>query len=143
MQTISDRIKLIRLTTDGKKLTQEEFGKRLGLSRGVVTNLEDSENRLPNGISESTLRLICATFNVNYPWLTTGEGEMYRSLQPEERFNAFVEKHTPDESPFFKSLAVMAAKRWTDAQWEMFRDFVERLKANPEGEPEDGEQYDS
>ena len=139
MQTISDRIKLVRLNAEGKKLTQEEFGKRLGISRGAVTNLEDAENRLPNGISESTILLICRTFNVQSEWLRTGEGDMFRYPQPEERFKAFVEEHTPDESPYFKSLAVMAAKCWTDEQWEMFRDFVESLKAHPEGDASDDE----
>ena len=136
MQTISDRIKLVRLNAEKKKLTQEEFGKRLGLSRAAVTNLEDAENRLPNGISESTILLISKTFNVQSDWLRTGKGEMLRYPQPEERFEAFVEEHTPDESPYFKSLAVMAAKCWTDEQWEMFRNFVEELKAHPEGEAE-------
>ena len=137
--SISQRIKRIRETVSKKKLTREEFGKRLGISKDAVYNLEDAENRLPSGIPESTLRLICATFNVNYIWLTTGEGEMFRTPQPEERFRVFVEEHTPDESPYFKSLAVMAAKCWTDEQWAMFRDFVEKLKANPDGEPESEE----
>lgn len=136
MQTISDRIKLVRLTAESKKLTQEEFGKRLGLSRAAVTNLEDAENRLPNGIPESTILLISRTFNIHSEWLRTGEGDMIMATEPDERFKEFVEKHTPDESPYFKSLAMMAAKCWTDEQWETFRDFVESLKQHPNGDPE-------
>ena len=134
--TISERIKQIRLTQPGGKMSRESFAQKLGMTSSMVQNIEEAETRLKGGISESTLKLICATFNINYLWLTTGEGEMYRALQPQERFEAFVEEHTPDESPYFKSLAVMAAKCWTDEQWEMFRNFVEELKAHPEGEAE-------
>ena len=134
--TISERIKYIRLNQPGGKLSREAFAQKLGMTSAMVQNIEEAETRLKGGISESTLKLICATFNVNPLWLSTGEGEIYRSLQPEERFKAFVEEHTPDESPYFKSLAVMAAKCWTDEQWAMFRDFVEDLKAHPDREAE-------
>ena len=134
--TISERIKQIRMNQPGGKMSREAFAQKLGMTSAMVQNIEEAETRLKGGISESTLKLICATFNINPLWLSTGEGEMYRELQPEERFKAFVEEHAPDESPYFKSLAVMAAKCWTDEQWEMFRNFVEDLKRHPDGEPE-------
>lgn len=138
--SISERIRLIRESQPSGKLSRREFAERLGVSPGVIQNAEEAELRLKDGkIAESLLRNICSTYHVNYIWLTTGEGEMFRTPQPEERFRAFVEEHTPDESPYFKSLAVMAAKCWTDEQWALFRDFVEKLKANPDGEPESEE----
>ena len=135
--TISERIKQIRMTQPGGKMSREAFAQKLGMTSAMVQNIEEAETRLKGGISESTLKLICTTFNINPLWLSTGEGEMYRELQPEERFKAFVEEHTPDESPYFKSLAVMAAKCWSDEQWEKFRDFVEDLKKHPEGDRDD------
>lgn len=123
MQTISDRIKIIRLTADGRKLTQEEFGKRLGLSRGVVTNLEDAENRLPNGISDSTLRLIAATFRVNYQWLTEGKEPMFLDMDAD----SLVDRYAPNESPYFRA-CVRGAMKLSDADWIKFRDFVENMR---------------
>lgn len=123
METVSERIKKIRLTSTGGKLTQEEFGKRLGLSRSVITNLEDAENRLPNGISDSTLRLICATFHVNYQWLTEGKEPMYVGTDPDSP----VDKYAPDESEYFKA-AVRGMMNLSDASWEKLRDFVEELR---------------
>lgn len=70
--TIGTRIRRIRKNCDGK-MTQKEFGERLGVSMAVVTSYELDRVIPP----EPTIRLICSTFGVDYDWLKFGEGEMY------------------------------------------------------------------
>lgn len=69
--SFGQRIKTIR-TSQKPKLTQTEFGQRLGVSKDVVANLE--YDRVDP--AESMIRLICQTYNINYTWLKTGEGDM-------------------------------------------------------------------
>lgn len=123
MQTISDRIKLIRQTATGQKLTQEEFGKSLGVSRGVVTNWEDAENRLPNGVPESVLKLICSTYHVNLNWLKDGVGEMMLQFTTDD----LVEKYMAGESELTKSIMKAFAKL-PDEEWHKLRDLIEKIK---------------
>ena len=67
---MKDRIKRIR--TDAG-MTQEEFGKAIGATRGMVTTYE--KGTVP---TQSTRLLICSRFNVNESWLETGEGVPYK-----------------------------------------------------------------
>ena len=55
-------------------LSQDEFGRRLGVTRGAVTNIE------LNKVEPKPLfiDLICREFKVNENWLRTGEGEMFK-----------------------------------------------------------------
>lgn len=73
---MSNRIKSIRETL---KLSQREFGEKLGVSRDVISNIEYGRV-LPK---ELLLRHICQLYNVNEHWLKTGEGEMFDE-NPEE-----------------------------------------------------------
>ncbi len=68
---LSGRIKAIR---EALKLSQREFGEKLGVSRDVISNIE--YNRAPP--KELLLRHICELYHVNQQWLETGEGEMFR-----------------------------------------------------------------
>ena len=73
---MKDRIKKIR--TDAG-LTQEEFGKSIGATRGMVTTYE--RGTIP---TQSTRLLICQKYNVNPDWLERGEGKPYKEgLIPE------------------------------------------------------------
>jgi transcriptional regulator with XRE-family HTH domain len=54
-------------------LSQGEFARRLGIKQGVISNIEIGSN----GPSESTIKLICLTFNINEIWFRTGEGKMF------------------------------------------------------------------
>ena len=67
---MKERIKKIRLDA---RLTQEDFGKAIGASRGMVTTYE--KGTMP---TLSTRLLICEKFNVSENWLETGEGDPYR-----------------------------------------------------------------
>ena len=73
------RIKKIRQSF---KLTQEEFGSRLGVSRDVINNLERGRVSLKDHI----IKLICVEFNVNEEWLRTGEGEMFKAVSKEDEY---------------------------------------------------------
>ena len=67
---INERILEVRKSL---KLSQTEFGKRIGVSRGVMNNIDLS-------IVEAKPLLIdqiVKTYNVNRVWLETGEGEMF------------------------------------------------------------------
>ena len=73
---MKDRIKQIR-TQAG--MTQEEFGKAIGSTRGMVTTYE--RGTIP---TTATRMLICERFNINPTWLETGEGKPYKEgLIPE------------------------------------------------------------
>ncbi len=67
---VGQRIKQIRIN---QKLSQTEFGERLGVSRDVINNLEHTRVKTN---PEAIYRLICKTYNVNYSWLAEGIGEM-------------------------------------------------------------------
>ena len=66
---MKDRVKAVR---KGVKLTQEEFGKHIGLTRRGYQSIENGDSN----ITEGTLRLICSEFHINRHWLETGEGDM-------------------------------------------------------------------
>lgn len=70
---VYERIKYLR--KHHLKLTQDQFGEKLGVSRAVIRNIELNLLARPEQ-KEPLLRLICKTFNISYRWLTTGEGEM-------------------------------------------------------------------
>jgi transcriptional regulator with XRE-family HTH domain len=53
-------------------LTQEEFGKRIGMSDVAISYMESGRTAL----SKQNTRLICLTFGVREEWLETGEGNM-------------------------------------------------------------------
>lgn len=56
------------------KLTQDEFAKRLGMSRSFINQVAVGKRE----VSDRTISDICREFNVNETWLREGEGEMYR-----------------------------------------------------------------
>ena len=80
---MNERIKMIR---EYYKLTQDEFGKRIGSARNTIANYE-SGNRSP---SNSVVLSICREFNVNEEWLRDGSGEMFRA----EEENSIVARAT-------------------------------------------------
>ena len=70
---MQNRIKALRKS---QKLTQTEFGARIGIKGTTVTGYE-SGNRTP---SDAMILSICREFNVSELWLRTGEGEMFMPL---------------------------------------------------------------
>lgn len=53
-------------------LTMEEFGKRLGVTRSAISNIESGRR----GITEQMIVAACREFNASDTWIRNGEGEM-------------------------------------------------------------------
>ncbi len=123
---MNERIKKLRQALG---LSQDEFGRRLGVTRGAVTNIE------LNKVEPKPLfvDLICREFNVSETWLRTGEGEMFQPKSRNEELFEFAAKVAEGDPGSIRSqlLAVMA--RLTDQQWEVLaqvaREFVEETKS--------------
>lgn len=74
MLEVFERIRILR--KQHLKMSQEQFGEALGVSRTVIKNIELDNLARPEQ-KEPLYRLICETFKVNYKWLISGEGEMF------------------------------------------------------------------
>ena len=80
---MNTRIKKIR---NHNRMSQEEFGNRLGITKASISRIESGINNP----SEQTLMLICKEFGVNEVWLRTGEGgddNMFAKISEDDRFS--------------------------------------------------------
>ncbi|WP_251353891.1 helix-turn-helix domain-containing protein [Hominisplanchenecus murintestinalis] len=82
---MKDRIKQIR---KHHKLTQVEFGERIGVKGNTVTGYETGLRNPTDAIILS----ICREFGVNEEWLRTGRGEPTIEASREERFSINIGK---------------------------------------------------
>ena len=74
---IYERVKILRKQLG---LSQELFGRKLGVTRGVIKNIE--LNIVPP--KDAFIELACKIYNANREWLENGCGDMFNlSAQPE------------------------------------------------------------
>ncbi len=114
--SIHSRIREIR---DIYKLTQEEFGSRLGYGRAHVSMLEGGD-RQP---TERAISDICGVYGVNRSWLVDGEGEMLGGPQAliESVVRLLNVAGDEDRTLVTNYLQMPSAKR------EAFREFLSEL----------------
>ena len=70
---MNERLRYLRKFLE---LSQEDFATKLGITGGGISKLEKGERNF----TEQMIRSICREFNVDYIWLTTGEGEMFTNI---------------------------------------------------------------
>ena len=97
--TQGERIKEIRKTLG---LTLEKFGEKLGVTKTAISRIEKGER----GLTEQMTKSICREFNVDYIWLTTGEGKMF--VENDDEFRKKIDRIMASEDDtrkiLFKSL---------------------------------------
>jgi len=123
MQT---RIRAVRKTN---RLTQPEFGAKIGASKDAVANLEYGRV----APSELAILAICRTFHVDYDWLKYGTGEMYAD-DNDAVFAALDDLMTGDEHSETQSL-IKALVELTDDELSLVDKIIVKMKkelgANP------------
>lgn len=68
--TLGERIRKVRRNLD---LTQQDFGKRIGIKSNSVSLIESGSRNA----SDQVILAICREFKVNEEWLRTGDGEIF------------------------------------------------------------------
>lgn len=75
-----NRIKIVRETL---KLSQREFGERIGVSRDVISNIENGRVE-PKDLF---IHHLCQFYKINETWLRTGKGQMFEAQAPIKNSN--------------------------------------------------------
>lgn len=94
---MNNRIKVLRKAL---KLSQDEFGRRLGVTRGAVTNIELNKTE-PKPLF---IRHICEVFDANEDWILTGQGEMFAQMGKDEEFDRICTEIQLSDDEFVKNL---------------------------------------
>lgn len=127
---MNERIKELRKVLG---LSQDEFGRRLGLTRGAITNIELNKTE-PKPL---LIDLICREFNVNETWLRTGEGEMFVPITRDEEIEEFVGRLLHDESDSFRKRLISVLAKLTEEEWKILEEKAKWL-VKCDGEEKEG-----
>lgn len=93
--TQGERIREVRKALG---LTLEKFGEKIGMKKNSVSQLENEKN----SVTEQVDKAICREYNVDYMWLTTGDGEMF--IDTDDDFIERIDRIMAGEDEARKSL---------------------------------------
>lgn len=97
--TQGERIRELRKTL---KMTMEQFGEKIGVTKSTISNIENGNRNA----TEHMVKSICREFNVDYIWLTSGEGEMFVESDDDffERIDRIMAGENETRKNMFKAL---------------------------------------
>lgn len=93
--TQGERVKEIRKSLG---LTLEKFGERLGVGKTAISNIEKGNRNLTEQMTIS----ICREYNVDYAWLTQGDGKMF--VDTDDDIMETIDRIMLGENEFHKNL---------------------------------------
>ena len=91
---MNERLNLLRKEL---QLSQEEFGKRLGVGKSAISYLESGRSSL----TDQMIKLICKEFSINEDWIRTGKGEMRNIIEEDETARLVGEMLFDIDNPFY------------------------------------------
>lgn len=117
--TLQERFRELRKALG---LSQDDFGRKLGVTRGVITNIE--LGKVPP--KDLFVSLVCDTFGVNRTWIETGEGEMFNDLGPDAAFERLCTEIAASDDELLKR-AMRAYWDLSDDRKKMVWDFIDQI----------------
>lgn len=115
----------------GRKITQQEFADRLGLSQNFIWQIEKGE-RDP---SERTIADICREFGVDRIWLETGVGDPFKPVDRNEQIAAVLSRAIAGNDTARDRL-IRAFSQLPDEMFDHAEKILEEIVANLQKEKE-------
>lgn len=105
------------------KLSQEEFGGRLGVTGASISRLESGSN----SFTEQMIKSVCREYNVNYAWLKEGIGDMFVSADDSvaNRIDDLLAGENETAKALFRAFASL-----DDSDWKVVQKIIDELKKN-------------
>lgn len=126
--SINDRIKQLRKSLN---LSQTDFGKKLGVSRDVINNLDRSVVDPKPLILEH----ICSVYNVNPDWLMHGTGEMFLERDSGDEISEFLSSLLDDDDTSIRKRFILALSKFDGDDWATVEKFLDNFtKTEKDGE---------
>ncbi len=119
---MNERIKKVRLDKD-INLSQEAFGKRLGVTGAAISRIESGDR----SASDQIILAVCREFNVNETWLRTGVGEMFVPKTRSQEIADFVGGVLKGEDDNFKRRFISVLARLDESDWEIIEKMALKL----------------
>lgn len=85
------------------KLTQAEFGEKLGITAAAISDIEKGRRNL----TDRNINLICEKFCVREEWLRYGTGEPFIQQLPEDEFSRLLSEIEESDDENFKVFVKM------------------------------------
>lgn len=121
--SINDRIKQLRKSLN---LSQTDFGKKLGVSRDVINNLDRSVVDPKPLILEH----ICSVYNVNPDWLMYGTGEMFLERDSGDEIAEFLSSLLDDDDTSIRKRFILALSKFDGDDWATVEKFLDSFTQN-------------
>lgn len=115
--TQGERIRYLR--KEVLKITLEQFGKKIGVTKSAISNLENESRNL----TEQVAKAICREFNVDYLWLTEGTGDIFLEF-PRGMIDVLAEENNLDE---FDVSFIKTYINAPDDEKKAIKNFLKRL----------------
>ena len=116
--TVGERINELRKNILG--LTLEAFGEKLGVGKTAISKLEKGERNL----TEQMAKAICREYNVNYFWLTEGDGDVFIDL-PETALDELCLEYGLDE---FERSIILEFVKLSDDERKVIKKYIDNIK---------------
>ena len=116
---MNERIKELRAAL---KMSQEELGKWLGISKSGVSDIEVGRR----SVTEQHI-LMLGMHDVNEHWLRDGTGEMFVKISKDEQIAAFIGDLLKDEEDSFKRRLITMLSRLSEKEWEVLAEKANEL----------------
>lgn len=103
-------------------LSQEEVGRRVGVTGVAISRIESGDRALTDRMALA----LCKEFNVDYGWLTTGQGEMF--VNADDALGGIVDSIMQGDNALVKSIFKGFAQ-FSEEDWVKLRDLIDKFLA--------------
>lgn len=104
-------------------LTLEKFGKRIGLKKSGLSQIENGINDL----TEANIKSICREYKVSEEWLRYESGDMFVSKIKNEKLLGFIDDVMGDADDSFRKNFIASIADFEPEDWIAVEDFIKKI----------------